>query len=47
MDEDAAKTASRTALCFECESCGERFETWDRLRQHQIDCQPDDFDMLA
>lgn len=46
MDEDAAKTANRKALSFECESCGERFETWDRLRQHQID-QADDFEMLV
>ena len=31
-------------LSFECEGCGGFFESWDRLRQHQVDCRSDESD---
>ncbi len=45
MDEDSIRSKKPSALAFECESCGEHFETWDLLRQHQVDCQTDDFEI--
>jgi hypothetical protein len=46
MHEDNARTSKRPgALAFECDSCGQRFETWNLLRQHQVDCQTDDFEI--
>jgi hypothetical protein len=44
MKEEAIKLANPPTLSFECEACGEFFESWDRLRQHQVDCEPDEFD---
>jgi hypothetical protein len=31
----------QNALAFECNRCGQRFESWDRQRQHEIDCDDD------
>jgi hypothetical protein len=46
MDEDNVRTSKTPgALAFECDSCGQHFETWDLLRQHQVDCQTDDFEI--
>jgi hypothetical protein len=45
MDEDIRSSKKPGALAFECESCGQHFETWDLLRQHQVDCQTDDFEI--
>lgn len=30
------------ARAFECDGCGESFTSWERLRQHQVDCKSDD-----
>jgi hypothetical protein len=43
MDEDFS-SKKPASLPFECDSCGQNFKTWDLLRQHQIDCQTDDFE---
>jgi hypothetical protein len=32
------------SLSFECEGCGGFFESWERLRQHQVDCRSDESD---
>lgn len=47
MKEILLNSAKPAALSFECDGCGQFFETWDRLRQHQVDCQSDDFDSPA
>jgi hypothetical protein len=47
MEEELAKVAKPAVLSFECEGCGQSFESWGRLRQHQVDCQNDDFDNQA
>jgi hypothetical protein len=44
MNEEAANLVNPKTLSFECESCGQFFESWDRLRQHQVDCQSDEFE---
>jgi hypothetical protein len=43
-EKDAAVGLKPGALSFECDGCGQLFESWERLRQHQIDCQGDDLD---
>jgi len=47
MDEEFANATKPITLSFECDGCGQVFENWDRLRQHQVDCQTDDIDSLA
>jgi len=42
--EDREEAEEGKSLSFECEGCGGFFESWDRLRQHQVDCRNDDFD---
>jgi hypothetical protein len=44
MKEGPANGVRRTALSFECDGCGQLFESWERLRQHQVDCRDDDAD---
>ena len=44
MSDEPANFVNPTALPFECEGCGQGFESWDRLRQHQIDCGQDEND---
>ena len=41
---DKTETEKRKNLSFECDSCGGCFESWERLRQHQVDCQSDEFE---
>lgn len=41
MNDERAYIAKPTTLPFECDGCGQFFESWDRLRQHQIDCSAD------
>ncbi len=36
-------TTSKTCA-FECDGCGEFFESWERLREHQVDCKNDESD---
>jgi hypothetical protein len=40
MNDEYAKSIE-AVLPFECDGCGQCFESWDRLRQHQIDCRSD------
>lgn len=47
MKEILLSSAKPAALSFECDGCGQFFETWERLRQHQVDCQNDDFESPA
>ena len=44
MEKELADSAPPSIRSFECEGCGQAFESWERLRQHQVDCQSDDFD---
>lgn len=44
MKEDFDENVKSATLSFECDGCGEFFESWERLRQHQVDCQEDDFE---
>ena len=44
MDEDISSREKSAALASEYDSCGQNFKTWDLLRQHQVDCQTDDFE---
>ncbi|HKY09631.1 MAG TPA: hypothetical protein VJQ55_15385 [Candidatus Binatia bacterium] len=43
-EKDATNSSMVGALSFECDGCGQLFESWERLRQHQVDCQIDDID---
>lgn len=44
MKEDSANNLKPATLSFECDCCGQFFESWGRLRQHQVDCQSDEFE---
>ena len=44
MSDDNAETANKTNRSYECNCCGERFESAERLRQHEVDCKDDDFE---
>ena len=44
MNVEAGETSKPKTLAFECDSCGQAFESWERLRQHQVDCQTESFD---
>ena len=38
MTEDPSNEKEPAALSFECNGCGQFFESWERLRQHEVDC---------
>ena len=40
--EKDLETTIGEARAFECDGCGESFTSWERLRQHQVDCNSDD-----
>jgi len=42
MTEDPSNEKEPAALSFECNGCGQFFESWERLRQHEVDCNADD-----
>lgn len=44
MDEHLEKVSKSQTFSFECDNCGQCFESWERLRQHHVDCQSDTFD---
>jgi hypothetical protein len=44
MEDEFVKAPSTRVFSFECESCGHSFETWESLRQHQVDCQNESFE---
>ena len=43
MDNNAddIKTMARS---YQCDGCGEFFDSFDRLRQHEVDCRDDNVD---
>jgi hypothetical protein len=42
MKEHPTNPENKPVLSFECEGCGQFFESGERLRQHAIDCRDDD-----
>ena len=44
MKEGRSKGIKPSVLSFECDGCGQFFESWERLRQHEVDCKDDDRD---
>lgn len=42
--DDQKDVEKQKTLSFECDGCGGFFESWERLRQHQVDCQSDESD---
>ena len=42
--EKDSETKITQPRAFECDHCGETFASWERLRQHQVDCNSDDSD---
>lgn len=44
MKEDFTNKLKPATLSFECDCCGQFFESWEWLRQHLVDCQSDEFD---
>lgn len=44
MKEESANNLKPATLSFECDCCGQFFESWERLRHHQVDCQSDEFE---
>lgn len=40
--KDSENATIPQARAFECDGCGESFTSWERLRQHQVDCKSDD-----
>lgn len=47
MSDESASVVRETSCSYECNGCGERFESVERLRQHEVDCTNDDFDWIA
>jgi hypothetical protein len=41
-DGSSSETPMKKTLAFECDGCSECFESWERLRQHQVDCKSDE-----
>jgi len=44
LEKDLENDTTSQIRAFECDGCGESFSSWDRLRQHQVDCKSDDSD---
>ncbi len=44
MEKDGSdiKSLVKPSSAFECDGCGECFGSWERLRQHQVDCKSDE-----
>ena len=41
-DESVDEIKAKPAFAFECDGCGESFESLQRLRQHEVDCKSDE-----
>lgn len=41
-DNSEIEAPVKPSFSFECEGCGGSFESWERLRQHQVDCKTDE-----
>ena len=44
LEKESENATIPQARAFECDGCGESFTSWERLRQHQVDCKSDDSD---
>jgi hypothetical protein len=44
LEKESENETISQARAFECDGCGESFTSWERLRQHQVDCKSDDSD---
>jgi len=42
MEDEREKGEGSRKFAFECDGCGESFESWQRLRQHAVDCKTDE-----
>jgi hypothetical protein len=42
MGESKFDNMNKTARSYECDGCGASFESFERLRQHEVDCKNDD-----
>jgi hypothetical protein len=42
--ENKADDIKIIARSYECAGCGEYFDSFDRLRQHEVDCRDDNVD---
>jgi hypothetical protein len=42
MEDEREKREGARKFAFECDGCGESFESWQRLRQHAVDCKTDE-----
>jgi len=44
MSDENTTGVKKTIRSYECDGCGECFESMERLRQHEVDCKDDDFE---
>jgi hypothetical protein len=44
LEKESENATIPQARAFECDGCGESFTSWERLRQHQVDCKSNDSD---
>jgi hypothetical protein len=44
LEKESENATIPQARAFECDGCGESFTSWERRRQHQVDCKSDDSD---
>jgi hypothetical protein len=42
MKENNSDNMEKIATSYECGGCGAFFESFERLRQHEVDCKDDD-----
>jgi transcriptional regulator NrdR family protein len=41
MSESKSDNLNKIARSYECDGCGVSFESFERLRQHEVDCKDD------
>lgn len=39
MSESKSDNISKAVRSYECDGCGAAFESFERLRQHEVDCK--------
>jgi hypothetical protein len=42
MSESKPDNVKKIARSYECDGCGASFESFERLRQHEVDCKDHD-----
>jgi len=42
MSEEKSNDIKEKERSFECDGCGASFESFERLRQHEVDCKDHD-----